>query len=188
MDRKGGAGGGGGLNFTKQMPNFLAAMANGGGAAPDVGGIEGALARDEARRREPSEDRSDGEDEAPTVVDEADALTAKERKKLESKPSGSRVGGSLRFKDEASAAAKFAESAYSHVAAEEQRRAEAAAHAAQAAAEEAEASAGGHVFKAGAAQQSKLKGGGKRKADAASGVPKVKAVKNAKLLSFDEED
>ena len=173
------------MNFTKAMPNFLAVMA-GGGSAPDVGGIEGALQRHAQRERE-VEDREDDEDEAPLVVDAAEALTAKERRKLE----GAHSGASLRFKDDKSAAAKFVDSAHEHIVTAEQRQAEAAEKAAKAEAEaEAEAAASGkaHLFKAGAVRPPKL--GGKRKEAAAGALvaPKAKAVKNAKLLSFDEED
>ena len=91
----------GGLNFTKAMPNFMAKMAGGtSGSAPDLGGIEGAMQRHAARTEEEREEREDNEDEAPIVVDAAEALTAKERKKLEAKqPSSAKLGGSLRFKE-----------------------------------------------------------------------------------------
>jgi len=190
----GGSGKGGGFTFTKQMPNFMAIMA-GGGATPDLGGIEGALqrhAKQEGERGEPSE-REDGDDEGPLVVDAAEALTAKERRKLEAKPAGARLGGSLRFKEgDTSAAAKFTDSAHERVQAEAQRQAEEAERAlAREAEAQAEAAAAGkaHVFKG--ATAAKKSTGVKRKvgATASSGaMPKVQAVKNAKLLSFEDED
>ena len=192
-DKKGSAG----LNFTKEMPNFLAVMTGGSGAAPDLGGIEGALQR-HARKEDGEQDREDNEEEAPLVVDASEALTAKERRKLEAKPAGARAGGSLKFKgDESSSAAKFAESAFERVAAEEAQQVEAVERLRAAEAEaEAEAAMSGkaHLFKAGGASasaQQKLKG--KRKHGGAEGggavaPPRPKAVKNAKLLSFDEDD
>ena len=190
---------GGMLNFTKEgiMPNFLAQMAGGSGAAPQLDGIEGAMRRH--AEREERDEREDNEDEAPLVVDEADALTAKERKKMEAKPGGVRSGGSLRFKDENSAAARFADSAHERVVAEERRNAEEAERIAAAEAEaEAQAAAAGKkvLFKSAssssAQQQQKLKGGGKRSrvpgGDGASAPKPPKAVKNTKLLSFEEED
>ena len=186
-----------GLNFTKEMPNFLAVMSGGSGAAPDLGGIEGALQR-HAQREHGEQDREDNEEEAPLVVDASEALTAKERRKLEAKPAGARSGGTLKFKgDEASSAAKFAESAYERVAAEEAQQAEAVERLRVAEAEaEAEAAMSGkaHLFKAvgaSASAQQKLKGKRKHGGAEAAGAlapPRAKAVKNAKLLSFDEED
>ena len=173
----------GGLNFTKAMPNFMAKMAGGtSGSAPDLGGIEGAMQRHAARAEEEREEREDNEDEAPIVVDAAEALTAKERKKLEAKqPSSAKLGGSLRFKEgDTSAAAKFTESAFERVQAEEQKKAE-LAEAADAAAAEAAAKAGKAVLFAGS-QKPKSK----RKSD--DGQPRAKAIKNAKLLSFAEDD
>ena len=192
MEKKGGPAGG--LNFTKAVPNFMAMMAGGSdSAAADVGGIEGAVRRHEAKQQSRDAygdgDREEGEDEAPVVVDEAEALTAKERRKLEAKPASHRTGGSLRFKDESSAAAKFTDSAHSRVLADEERCAQDGemARAAEAADEAAAAAAGkAHLFKAGA-QQPKLMGSGKRKVGAAK-TPKAKAVKNAKLLSFAEDE
>ena len=121
-------------------------------------------------------------------MDAAEALTAKERKKLEAKPAGVKSGGSLRFKEgDTSAAAKFTESAHERVLSEEQRKAEAAerALAADASAAEAAAKAGkAFLFSSSGAQKPKEK---KRKGDA-DGQPRAKAVKNAKLLSFAEDD
>jgi hypothetical protein len=172
----------GGLNFTKAMPNFMAKMAGGtSGSAPDLGGIEGAMQRHAARAEEEREEREDNEDEAPIVVDAAEALTAKERKKLEAKQPGAKLGGSLRFKEgDTSAAAKFMESAYERVQAEEQKKAE-LAEAADAAAAEAAAKAGKAVLFAGSQKPKN-----KRKSD--DGQPRAKAIKNAKLLSFAEDD
>ena len=179
---------GGGMSFNKAMPNFMAVMAGGSGAAPDLGGIEGAMQRHAQREREERPDREDNEDEAPLVVDEVDALTSKERQKLEG-GGKKHSGGSLKFKDETSAAAKFSESAHDFVAeAEERRRAE------QAEAEaEAEAAGGKIVFKSSAkAASSSSSSSSKRKLGAEAGelkkAPKAKAVKNAKLLSFDAEE
>ena len=171
------------------MPNFLAQMTGKSEHAPQSDGIEGALQRHAGI--EDREEREDDEDEAPLVVDEAEALTAKERRKFEAKPGSSRSGGSLKFKDDDdSAAAKFTESAHDRVMAEERRRAEAEREAAAEAEGEAEAAAAGKkvLFKAGGVSQ-QLKSGSKRsKLDASSGAPRAKAVKNTKLLSFDEVD
>ena len=174
---------GNGMTFTKATPNFLAKMAN--AVADDAGGIEGALRR-RAERAENS-DREDGEDEAPIVVDAAEALTSKERRKLEAAP-GSSKGGSLRFKGEdKSAASKFKESAHDHV----MERARAEEEAARQ--REAEEAAGGRVvFSAGGASKRDSAGSSKKKRSltnaATMGAPKAKAVKNTKLLSFDQDD
>lgn len=186
-----------GFSYTRDavMPNFMQIM-SGGGAKPNLGGIEGALQRHAEKERERGErerdEREDKDDEAPLVVDAADALTAKERAKLEGKPR-SHSGGSLKFKEgDTSAAAKFTESAYERVTAEAARRAEAERAAANAKAEEVAAASGkAHLFNASGAlgAQQKLKHAGKRKAGAEAGAaPKAKAVKNAKLLSFEEDD
>ena len=170
------------MTFTRAVPNFLSQMQR-SGEQVDVGGIEGALARDAAKKRARADenDREDGDDEAPVVVDATEALSSKERKKLEQKNGGS---GSLKFKgDDTSAAAKFQESAHARVLEEAARKA-----AVEAEEEEAKASGGKVVFRA------KPKGAGKRKAGAdGSGSQKVgaKTLKNTKLLSFndgDEED
>ena len=171
---------GGGMSFTKAVPNFMAVMAGGSGTAPELGGIEGAMQRHAQREERP--DRDDDEAEAPLVVDEADALTSKERQKLlHGKP---RTGGTLRFKDETSAAAKFSESAHDKMAeAEERQRVEEAAAEA-----EAEAAGGKIVFKSKGSSSSSSSSSSKRKLSAEGKAPKPKAIKNAKLLSFEEED
>lgn len=178
-----------GFAYTKDavMPNFMQLMA-GGGPAPKLDGIEGALQRRQGREEE---DREDREEEAPVVIDAGEALTSKERRRLEtSKPGSNKNGGSLRFKEgDTSAAAKFTESAHERVMAEDKRRADAAEEHARASVltMEAAAAAGkAFLFDAGAAKEKKKKEG-KRKAGAEH-MPKAKAVKNPKLLSFEDED
>ena len=168
---------GGGVNFTRAVPDFLSQMGR-GGTVPDVGGIAGALQREERKaelshpRGEAEGDAEEAEDEAPLVVDALDALPLEARKKLEAKSSGS---GTLRFKgDPTSAAAKFRDAAADRVAAEEERRA--------AMAQEAETASGGKiVFKPGVDREKKKK----RKHDGTVGA---KPLKNTKLLSFAAED
>lgn len=141
----------------------------------------GAL-KERAGRAE-NEDREDRDDEAPQVVDAELALTSKERRKLEAKPRSAAAGGSLSFKgDDNSAAGRFRESAYVAVVAAEESGGGASSSAA-AEGEPGAAPPSRVVFKA-APIGSKPK---KRK-PGAGGVPAARAVKNAKLLSFDEED
>ena len=181
---------GGGMQFTRAVPNFLGMMAGPSGQAPDVGGIEGALQRERERGAKEPEDREDNDEEAPVVVDAAEALTEKERRKL------GKMSGSLSFKgDDTAPAAKFRESAHSRVAeAEEQRRQKAAE---QAAADEAAAAESGKVvFRPGAAAaerkaaEPKPGKAGKRKLGGGADGSKVgaKALKNTKLLSFAEDE
>lgn len=176
---------GGNMTFVRAVPNFLSQMAaSSGGDAPDVGGIEGALKRHEQRRGgdDEREDREDNDDEAPIVVDSSEAMTSKERKKLD------KMSGSLTFKgDDRSAAAKFKESAHARFMEEERKRKLAEAAASDEAEAAAAAASGKVVFRPGAAAEKKA---GKRKHAGAEGSSKVgaKALKNTKLLSFAEDE
>lgn len=155
---------GGGMTYTRQIPNFLQAM-----AAKDDSGIDGAVRR--AEKMPEREEREDNEEERPVVVDEEDAV-------VHSKAKG-KAGGSLRFKgDEASAASKFCESAFERVMQAEREQA-APPPPSDAIAE----ASGKMVFSSAGAAKAK-----KRKADRAGGVSAGKALKNTKLLSFEEED
>ena len=178
------------------MPNFLAQMAGGSSSAPQLHGIEEAVHRH--AEREQRDDREDNDDEAPLVVDEADAQTSKERRKKEKNEvtsDGVCSGGSLKFKDENRAAARFVDSAHLRVMDEERRRVEVAERVTVSEAAGAEAAAAGKkvLFKAGASssaqQQRKLKSGKRsRLLNDGDLAAKAKAVKNSKLLSFEEED
>ena len=158
----------GGMTFTRQIPDFLRKMQENS----QEDGIAGALKRHREQNGDSDpEDKSDAEDERPQVVDHADALTSKQRRKDDAAADKvARQGGSLSFKN--SAGDRFQESAASKV-----REAEAAAAAAAAASESADAAAadGSHVF-------AKVK---KKKKATSTGA---KAVKNEKLLSFAMDD
>ena len=175
----------GGMTFTRQIPDFLAKMQQG-----DSSGIEGALRKRRERLGGDDDDlpdRPEAEDEAPLMVDAADALTAKERRKLEAPAARVTVrGGSLTFKgDGSSAADRFRASAYDAEVAAEQ----AAAAAAAAAEAEAAAAGGKLVFKKrehGAVEAAEGKRKQKQKLPG-GGAPAAKAVKNRSLLSFDDE-
>lgn len=162
MSGKGGGGKGvGGMTYTRQMPNFLQKMMQ-----QDTTGIDGAIRRADAQPEK--EEREDREDERPVVVDESEARLGKERR-----------GGTLRFKGESSTAAKFKESAYERVLQAERD----AAAITESGPSDVGSSSQKIIFSSGAAQK-------KRKHDSAgkTGRPAAKAVKNTKLLSFEEED
>ena len=157
------------INFTRQIPNFLAVM----GAQQDRTGIAGAVAERERRSSE-AEDRPDNDDEKPVIVEDAEA-----------QPSSSKrahpvvhASGSLRFKGDdgdSSASSRFRESAHSKVM-EVQRSASEVQE---------ETRDGGvgarHTFVSVGGPRNDAKK--KRKHE---GGPA--ALKNKKLLSFDEDD
>jgi hypothetical protein len=175
----GGRGGGGGkgfggMTFTKVMPNFLGKYAE----APDEG-IAGALKRHaDAENRE---DRGDGEDEAPVMVDTLDALTSRQREKELKKPEHK----SALFKgNDASAASKFQDSAFRRVAEQQQQKQQQEAAAAQAAADEAEAASGRHSFKGGVPSKRKTPSAD----DKGSSKEQTKKKKGGAALSFSMDD
>ena len=172
-----GKGGGGGLKFTRQIPNFLHSMMQ----QPDDG-IEGALKRHrEKQGDEEPEDRSEEEEERPVVVDESEALTAKQRRREETHASR---GGSLQFKGSGTSTKdRFQETAAQRVADAEESLAREQQAEAERVASEARSAIGGHTFSSKTdAHRGKRKE--KRK------VPGVgaKGVRNEKMLSFSAED
>lgn len=178
QDRGGGGKGKiGNLSYERQVPAFLQKLS----AKADDEGIEGAIRRHAAReeREGLAEEREDNEDEAPLVVDSLDAMTAKERRKLES-------GKMSLFKGDTSAAAKFQDSAHARHAeweAQEARKRSAE----ERAAEEEAARKGGVVFSSSGKAAAQAKKRSKANKAQAGGVG-AKAVRNVGLLSFDEED
>ena len=172
----------GGMTYTRQVPNFLAKMQQ--AAMPD--GIEGALKRRALERGdEEPEDRSEDEEERPVVVGEADALTSKQRRQDAAGAAREEArGGTLKFKRAESTAGRFEDSAAKRVRLAEEAQAAAAAESEAQAAVPTDSA--GHTFSAGAASK-KPKEEKKKLKRAGAGVG-AKAVKNAKLLSFEEDD
>ena len=153
----------GGLTYTRQVPAFLQKMQE-----QDQDGIAGALKKREGQ--EEREERSDNEEERPQVVDATEAMTAKERKQHGSDSRAAAATGLFKGDDTAS---KFSDSAHArHQAWEEQRHKRTSDEAAD----------GGRPMFAAPAKK-------KKKKVAAGGVGASKAVRNAGLLSFgDQED
>lgn len=180
-DRGGGKGKGkmGNLSYERQIPAFLQKLSD----TEEKEGIEGAIKRHAAReeREGLADDREDNEEETPLVVDSLDAMTAKERRKLESGSSKSSI-----FKGDTSAAAKFQDSAHARHAeweAQEARKRSAE----QSAAEDEAARKGGVVFSSSGKAVAQAKKRSKANKGQSGGVG-AKAVRNVGLLSFDEED
>jgi len=162
----------GNLRATKPVPNFLKQFHQ-----PEEGGIEEAL-RKHQERGDP-EDRPEEEDDGPLVVEALEALPSKQRARAMGKN-----GGSLSFKGDNSAAARFVDSAFKRVAEHDLPAAEAPKEAED---EAGEGVTGSHVF---AAARSRSKAEKKRRAPPRDSLPAAKAVKNPGLLSFaaDDED
>lgn len=160
------------------MPNFLAKMAAGSSqdaVAKKMDGIEGALKR---KAEHNPEDREDRDDEAPQVVDDAFAvLSKKERRAVDPQERG----GSLRFKDTASAAAKFTESADRKIISEQQDERGEDGNSGR----DVDSASGRVIFNAGAAAAASS-AAARQKGEA--GKKKVKKLNNTKLLSFETED
>ena len=176
------------MTFTKAVPDFLRQMQQAGTVATESGGASKGRRpeRDDFGEEGDGEEHSDSDrdGEEPIVVDEREALTSEELRRLEKKERKAAArGGSLHFKgDGNSAEERFRETS---------AQAEAAAAAAAAAAADDDAGAGGPItFKAkagGVASMGKRK---KPRLSAGGALPAAKAVRNSKLLSFaaDEED
>ena len=156
-------GGGGGITFTKDVPNFLAKYS---GAGQDEGGIAAAIRRYEDDERT----REDDETERPVVVDAIDALPSKARQKAEARQEKeARQFGRLFERTEDRFAAGASRAVAEH----------AARQAAEAEAAPAEADGGGKiVFRAPPKRKAKGEGGSKKKL----------AKAGAGALSFTEDD
>ena len=157
--------GGGGVTFTKDMPNFLARYS---GAQHEEGGIAAAIRRhdDDERARE------DDETERPVVVEALDALPSKARQKKEARlEKEGRQFGRLFERAEDRFAAGASRAVAEHA---ERQAAEAEAAAA------AEGEGGKIVFKRPPPAKRKAKGEG--------GSKKKLARAGAGALSFTEDD
>ena len=170
---------GGGMVYTRQIPNFLQKMQQ-----QDDTGIEGAMKR--AAAKPEREEREDNDEEAPVIVSDADASMGKKSK-------GQSSGGSLHFKGEdRSAVSKFRESAHERVRLQEAAAAAASASVSSGDADGGASASGGSqkiVFNSSAAQKKRKQPDATDKSGLVGAAkPKAKAVKNKSLLSFDEED
>lgn len=189
----GGKGGGKGMKYIKQTPAFLQKML---GNNPEEEGIEAAIRK---RGERENEDRSDNEDEKPQVVDEANAVLSKERRKQEaiSAKKGMHIfkqaSASERFQDSAFERVKAHEEAELRMEAEKRRREEQA----QGASSSGAVAGAGEATEAGAPGKIVFNPKAKRAGDSGkerrkrmkdiAGVSRAGAVKNASLLSFDDE-